>query len=290
MTESKINEQDWDYVVLQGSAHRMAYPDYFTDHPLYPALVALRDKISANCAFTQMILGMPWAFEDGMTWYENWTDTYEDMQIKIFENTLDHARDIGFAVAPVGWAWYAVLKEKNYPLHYLHMRDWVHPTLKGSYLMASVIFSTVFLEPSTDIAYYGGLSEGEAKYFQSVASNTVFNNFNLWNIVDDVPPVMAMEKPREFLYIADRELIPLSSNTSVIFGKITITATAEDYQSGINRIELFVDDVLVQTITDGSFTMVYDDRVLGSYNLTMITYDNANNTANLQHPIWMFNI
>ena len=38
-TESKINELKWDYVILQGVGSNMAYPDYFTDHPVYPALV-----------------------------------------------------------------------------------------------------------------------------------------------------------------------------------------------------------------------------------------------------------
>jgi len=184
-TESKINEQEWDYVILQGVGSNMAYPDYFTDHPAYPALVTLHDKIIANCEYTKMIFCMPWAFEDGMTWYKDWTDTYKDMQIKIFENTLQYSNKIGFEIAPVGWAWYNVLEEKNYPLHYLHMLDWNHPSLKGSYLMACVIFSTVFLESSISNPYYGGLSEEEATYFQVVASDTVLNDLDLWNIVDD---------------------------------------------------------------------------------------------------------
>ena len=58
-TESKINEHDWDYIILQGVGSLMAYPDYFTDHPVYPALVTLRDKISANCESTRMIFYLP---------------------------------------------------------------------------------------------------------------------------------------------------------------------------------------------------------------------------------------
>ena len=79
---------------------------------------------------------MAWAFEDGMTWYQDWTDTYEDMQLKIYDTVLEYAEEIGFMIAPVGWSWYKVLEELDYPLHYLHMGDWNHPSLKGSYLMA----------------------------------------------------------------------------------------------------------------------------------------------------------
>ena len=52
-TESKINEHNWDFVILQGSGRNMAYPDYFTDHPVYPALITLRDKIYENCESTK---------------------------------------------------------------------------------------------------------------------------------------------------------------------------------------------------------------------------------------------
>ena len=189
-TEAKINERDWDCVILQGIGILVAYPDSFTGHPVYPALITLRDKIYANCESTRMVFCMPWAFEDGMTWYQNWTDTYEDMQIHIYNNTLQYSEEIGFEIAPVGWAWYAVLEEYNYPLHYLHMSDWNHPSLKGSYLMACVIYSTVFQESTVGIPYHAGIPEEEAVYFQTVASDTVLNNLELWNIT----PLVSVNK------------------------------------------------------------------------------------------------
>ncbi len=181
-TEAKINEKKWDYIFLQGVGRLTAYPQFYSDHPVYPALVTLRNKISANCDSTKMVFCLPWAYEDGMTWLPGWTDTYEDMQIKIYDNTLQWSDDIGFVISPVGWAWYAVLDENNYPLHYLHMSDWNHPSLRGSYLMACVIYSTVFLESSINIPYYGGLPEHEAIYFQTVASNIVLDSLDLWHI------------------------------------------------------------------------------------------------------------
>jgi len=56
------------------------------------------------------------------------------------------------------------------------MSDWYHPTLKGSYLLACVIFSTIFQESSTNNSYYGGLFSTEAAEFQEVASSMVLNN------------------------------------------------------------------------------------------------------------------
>ncbi len=62
------------------------------------------------------------------------------------------------------------------------MCDWNHPSLKGSYLMACTIFSTVFQESSIGNTYYADLPEEDASYFQTVASNTVLDSLELWNI------------------------------------------------------------------------------------------------------------
>ena len=105
------------------------------------------------------------------------------MQIKIYENTLQYSDDVGFVIAPVGCAWNTVLKEKKYPLHYLHLSDWNHPSLRGSYLMACVIYATIFQQDLSGIDYFAGLPEDEARYFQAVASSTVLDSLELWNII-----------------------------------------------------------------------------------------------------------
>ena len=187
LTQAKINEQEWDFVVLQGVGPSMAYPDYFTDHLEYPALQTLLYKIQSHCESTKMVYCMPWAFEDGMTWYQNWTDTYADMQLKIYDTTLKYSRDIGFMIAPVGWVWYAVLEQQGYPLHYLHMGDWNHPSEKGSYLMACVLYSTLFQQSCVGLPYDIGVSAKEATYFQKMASDIVLQNLSLWNIIEKTP-------------------------------------------------------------------------------------------------------
>jgi hypothetical protein len=181
-TESKIKKEKWDYVILQGVGKITAYPDEFTDHPVKPALKTLYEKISKNCELTKMVFCLPWAFEDGMTWMAEWTDTYEDMQVKIYKNSIEYSKELGLIIAPVGWAWNKVLKDKQHPLHYLHMSDWNHPSLRGSYLMACVLFSTVFQESSVGVSYYNALPKDEAIYFQTVATNTVLESFDIWNI------------------------------------------------------------------------------------------------------------
>ncbi len=188
-TEQVLQEQDWDYVVLQGGCQNAAYPDTHHEitpnsgyHPVYPALETLRAKVEANNAATRLVYMMPWAFEDGMTWVQGMTDTYLDMQQKIYDNALAWADSLGIVVAPAGWAWREVLSEEQ-PQHYLHQSDWNHPSLRGSYLSAGVVYATLFTESAEAVTYYAGLEVSEAQWFLSVASSTVLDNLDLWNLL-----------------------------------------------------------------------------------------------------------
>ena len=190
ITEQKINEQEWDYVLLQGVCTNCGYPETYhqifppyEEHPLKPSLEILYQKIKANCESTKIVYCMPWAFEDGTLWLPGGTDSYFDMQQKIYNNTIKFADEIGLVIAPVGWAWNEVLKTKIKQLHYLHLSDYNHPSKRGSYLTACVLYATIFKEELKEINFFADLSEDEAKYFQSVASEIVLNNLELWNIV-----------------------------------------------------------------------------------------------------------
>jgi len=96
--------------------------------------------------------------------------------------TRNWSDEIGFVISPVGWAWYQVLEEKEYPLHYLHLSDWNHPSLRGSYLMACTVFSTIFQVSTVGISFYANLLQDEALYFQEVASSIVLNTPGLWHL------------------------------------------------------------------------------------------------------------
>ena len=92
-TQQKIKQENWDYVVIQGSGGPIAYPDYYYQYPFVLGYSTLRDQIYANNPSTKIILTQPWAFEDG--WYFGWIETYAEMQQKIITNTLQLSDDLG---------------------------------------------------------------------------------------------------------------------------------------------------------------------------------------------------
>jgi len=210
---NKISERQWDYVVLIGGSMRAAYPDSFIQKPVKQALADLKNLITENNDSAKTIYCMPWAYEDGMKWLVGWTDDYKEMQQKIYSNTLRLKSDIDFWIAPVGWAWFMVLKENDYPLHFLHREDWSHPTLDGSYLAACVIFATLFQESCSGNLFYSDLSSELAQSYQETASKIVLDDLVLWNIEkEEIVP-----EPDRYFEIAQNYPNPFSTNSTISF-------------------------------------------------------------------------
>jgi len=93
----------------------------------------------------------------------------------------------------------------------------------------------------------------------------------------------------EHLYINDREIMPLPGNTTMIWGAITIEATAES-GAGIERVEFYIDDELKATLTEEPYLWLWDETALLTHTIKVIAYDNAGNTATDEQTVWIFNL
>lgn len=187
-TSRAIRSQDWDYVILSGGCQTAAYPETHHlilgtrhQHHPYPALKELKRKVAGNSPETVLIYLMPWAFEDGMTWVQGQSDDYFAMQDRIRENTLAWADSLDLLVAPVGIAWRAVMKGRP-PAHYLYQSDWNHPSPRGSFLSAAVLYSTLFRESSDDLLFRWTLDASEATSLRRIASEVVMDSLEVWGI------------------------------------------------------------------------------------------------------------
>jgi hypothetical protein len=179
-TISIINSRNWDLVVLQGVGRIVAYPEE-AHFDMVSVLSSLEETIHNNSSSTEIMFCMPWAFEDGMLWTQGGTDTYFDMQQRIYDNTLTYPDTTDVVISPVGWAWNAIMLEEP-PEHYLFMADWNHPSPRGSYLTACVIYSSFFRESVEGTSFLAALPENEASHFQSVASSIVMDDPGLWHL------------------------------------------------------------------------------------------------------------
>ena len=95
--------------------------------------------------------------------------------------------------------------------------------------------------------------------------------------VDLYAPEIEIEKPKNYLYIFDREIIPLRK--PVIIGVITIKATITDpATSGIDKATLYIDDIPRQTF-DGSIEWQWNEMAFGYHTIEIRAVDKAGNES-----------
>ncbi len=176
-TIAKIEERKWDYIILQGNSAYLSQEKWH--QYVVPYIVELRKIIKENYKKTCVIYMMPWAYLDGLSWIEGETDTYQQMQVNLFNETTKLVKEIDIATAPAGWAWYRAYLEEYEPD--LYIEDFNHQTQNGAYLTACVFYSTIFLERAPAIIY-DWREENDAPYLNQLADSVVNNDLDLWNI------------------------------------------------------------------------------------------------------------
>jgi len=102
----------------------------------------------------------------------------------------------------------------------------------------------------------------------------------------DGNPLVNIERPGKHLYFFDKEVIPLE--VPIIIGKITIKADAFD-ESGISKVEFYVDDVLKFVDRDKPYSWLWNDFAVGSHEIKVVAYDNEGNMAESKANVIIFN-
>lgn len=172
----------WDYVVLQEQSSAPAMSTAQVLREVYPDARMLDSLAQAGSPAARVIFYMTWGHKNGnrhpVPEYPP-VNSYETMQQRLITSYLEMAYDNDAWCAPVGMAWRRVRAER--PDLVLYAQDCFHPALPGSYLAASVLFTTIFQKPyQTDCTM--GLAPEVAEYLQRVAQQTVLENLTLLNI------------------------------------------------------------------------------------------------------------
>ena len=102
---NKINQQPWDYVVLQDQSQRPSFEPAFVDTAVIPYALFLDSVVHANNACTQTVFYMTWGRKYGDA--SNCAAyppvcTYEGMQQRLKESYLQMSDTCHAIVSPVG--------------------------------------------------------------------------------------------------------------------------------------------------------------------------------------------
>ncbi len=183
-TINKINQQQWDYVVLQAQSQEPSFSPWQVSQDTYPYAEALVDMIENNFSCTEPIFFMTWGRKYGdqqnCQFYPP-ICTYQGMQQRLRESYLEMAFTDSASCAPVGMAW-----KKSIALDStlnLYTSDNSHPNIYGSYLAACTFYATIFKKSAVGSSFWpSAIDSVTALSLQQIASSTVLDSLATWNI------------------------------------------------------------------------------------------------------------
>ena len=180
-TFSKINNDFWDYVVLQGQSQEIAFSNSQVNTQSLPYIKQISDSIYINNPSSKILMYMTWGRENGDPQWPP-ISTFDEMNGRLRLGYMRMADSVGALVSPVGSAWKYV--RDNNPAITLYDADGSHPSLNGSYLAACVFYAAIYRKSPVGSPAIGNISQADANILQTAAALTVLDSLDQWNIQD----------------------------------------------------------------------------------------------------------
>jgi hypothetical protein len=105
-------------------------------------------------------------------------------------------------------------------------------------------------------------------------------------VPDTTPPTVEIIKPANEIYFLNAELFPLS--VPLIIGRIDINATATDLESGIDRVEFYIDNQYKGNDTTEPYKWVWSEQAFFVYIIKVVAFDKAGNSNYKELKVWKF--
>jgi len=169
-TLDKIQERDWDFVVLQEHSLVPVIP-YWVENSFYPKATLLDSIITASGSNTALFMHQARENPSGVYCVFDYCsrefDDYFDMQAEMSSPYHPLAEALDVPLVRVGDVWAIALSgDPSLPLW---SSDELHVSVEGSYLTACVFYSTFFGESPVGLAYTAGLDPPTALMYQELA-------------------------------------------------------------------------------------------------------------------------
>ena len=183
-TINKINQQNWDFVVLQDQSQRPSLSPSYVAASVYPYATQLVNLINSNYICSEPVFYMTWGRKYGdQTNCQSYPPvcTFLGMQERLRDSYLTMGLDNNASVSPVGVAFKNSISLDS--TIDLYTSDNSHPSIYGSYLAACTFYSTIFKKSSVGCSYKpNAINQSDALFLQQVASSTVLDSMFVWNI------------------------------------------------------------------------------------------------------------
>lgn len=178
---SKIQEGNWDFVVLQEQSQRPSFPIAQVETDVFPYAQDLNDAILESNECAETVFYMTWGRENGdASNCANWPPvcTYEGMDDLLHERYVQMAEMNEAVVSPVGAVWRYI--RENHPEINLYDTDGSHPSPEGSYAAACSFYTVFYRSSPVEITNNNGLSDEIATILKNAAKVVVFEQLSTW--------------------------------------------------------------------------------------------------------------
>ena len=183
-TINKINQQNWDFVVLQDQSQRPSLSPSYVAASVYPYATQLVNLINSNYICSEPVFYMTWGRKYGdQTNCQSYPPvcTFLGMQERLRDSYLTMGLDNNASVSPVGIAFKNSISLDS--TIDLYTSDNSHPSIYGSYLAACTFYSTIFKKSSVGCSFKpNAINQSDALFLQQVASSTVLDSMFVWNV------------------------------------------------------------------------------------------------------------
>ena len=179
----KIEEGDWDFVVLQEQSQLPSFPIGQVETETFPFAEDLNDHIELHNPCAETMFYMTWGRENGdASNCEFWPPvcTYAGMDSLLYLRYMMMAEMNDAVVSPVGRVWKKIRAE--HPEIDLYAGDGSHPSAAGSYAAACSFYTAIFRKDPTLLTYDFSVDAEVAQTIRQVASEVVFQNLTEWYI------------------------------------------------------------------------------------------------------------
>jgi len=182
-TISKIQQANWDYVVLQEQSQLPSFPMSQVQVQVFPYAKILCDTIRYYNNCTTPMFFMTWGRENGdasncASWPPVCTYTGMDSLLNLRYRMMADSNEA--LVSPVGAVWNYI--RNQYPTIDLYSSDGSHPSLEGSYAAACTFYTMIFQKSPLLITNDYGLNHMDADNIRNAAKIVVYDSLSKWNI------------------------------------------------------------------------------------------------------------
>jgi len=132
--------------------------------------------------------------------------------------------------------------------------------------------------------------EEDGLYLIKVKFKDEYGNESEWFtheiLIEGKAPHLKINRPKRAIYYKDRWLAPFFF--PLIIGDIQIWFGANDNESGLDRIELYIDDELKEIFDIVPKSWLWDETLSYKHEIKLIAYDKAGNMNSKTKNVWKF--